>query len=816
MSSRHELIGVYNGLKHPSCCWQNDDSTEAIIGRVITAETAGEFIQDEKTIKGSIYPGQLVRGLTYRFYGLTKSHDKYGEQFVFDSFVVEQPAGEEAIVAYLTQCRGIGPVIARSIFSEFGDESVMMLREHAEEVVAKVPKLSHEKAIQAKQFLKESEKTERTKMTLLGLLKGRGFPKKVVDKAIDEFGAEAATIIARNPYILMRFKGCGFLKTDKMYLNLGLNPSRMKRQALCCWHAIAKQSGGDTWFRFFEVQNHLRQNVSSAKIDIERAMTLAVRSKMLSEKYHGGQRWVAEYNRDQQEQKIADLIDEANRELADHIAPLLWGHVADQITDVSDHQVENARLATSSFIGVLAGRPGTGKTYTVARIVRLLRDQFGENQIAIAAPTGKAAVRVTAAMEAVGLGLRATTLHSLLEFRGDGFGYNRERPLPFMFIIVDESSMIDTAMMKTLLEARAEGSHVLFVGDPNQLAPVGHGAPLRDLIAADVPHGELKEIQRNSGRIVKACGEIIDRSRLVASPKIDLAAGENLLLIERDSAEVQIDTLAAVMTKYQRDATEAKPDAIDPVWDIQVVVAVNAKSELGRKPLNLKLQELLNPEGRRVAGNPFRVGDKIINTKNASYKSAIKEEVEPINTDFIEGVDNSKSEPTPGVYVANGEQAEVIEVDSAKIIARLTLPDRTILIPRSARHVSEDGDEPDRGDEESEESTGSGCSWELGYAISCHKSQGSEWPIVIVMIDDYNGAKRVQSKQWLYTGISRAKKLCLMVGQHKTANACCSRDALFQRKTFLQERIIELRNRVAPVKPIEFTDEVLELLLGVN
>jgi len=635
MSSRHELIGSYQGLKSPSMQWENDDGSLTIIGRVESGDlNNGDYSTVE--IKGQIFPGQLVRNLTYRFYGLLKTHDKYGKQFCFDSFVAEKPSGEDATVAYLCQCKGIGPVAARRIYQVYGDDSVKTLREFPIEVFSKVDRLSKEVALTASEFLKKSEKTERSRIDLFSLLKGKGFPKKVIDKALDEYGAEAATIIARNPYCLMRFKGCGFLKTDKMYLDLGLNPSKMKRQALCAWHAISRQSGGDTWFRFFEVQNNIRKNISSVTVDVERAMQLAVRSKMLSEKFHQGQRWVAEYNRDQQEQKIADLIDEARREFKDGIASILWSGIADQLVGISDHQRENARLATSGFIGVLAGRPGTGKTFTAARIVQLLAQQFGQDHIAIAAPTGKAAVRVTAAMEAVGLGLRATTLHSLLEFRGDGFGFNRSRPLPFKFVVVDESSMIDTAMMKNLLEARAEGAHILFIGDCNQLAPVGHGAPLRDMIAAKVTHGELREIQRNSGRIVKACGEIIDRSRLVTSEKLNLTDGENLILIERENAESQIDTLAAVMQKYQREFEEGKDGAFDPIWDIQVVVAVNKKSELGRKPLNLKLQELLNPNGRRAANNPFRVGDKIICNTNGQYKLVENKDGTSTNTNEAE------------------------------------------------------------------------------------------------------------------------------------------------------------------------------------
>ena len=801
MGSRHELIAVYKGPKHTSCVWPCDDGTETLIGRVEREDGQETFI------KVNQYPGQLVRNLVYRFFGNWKDF-RGVDQFVAESFCVETPAGEEAVVAYLCQCRGIGPVMARSIFRLYADDSVRMLREQPDEVAGSVQRFSVEKAREAAEFLKESQTTERSKIDLFGLLKGRGFPKKVIDKVLADFGAESSQVVARNPYILMRYKGCGFLKTDKMYLDLGLPATKMKRQALCAWYAVSSQNGGDTWFPFHIVQNGLRKNISSAAIDVERAMALAVRAKMLSEKFHKGQRFVAEYVKDQQEQKIADLLDEARREQAENVKPVLWSHVADQLADVTDHQRDNARLATSGFVTALAGRPGTGKTYTVARIVQKLRDQFGEMQIAVAAPTGKAAVRVTAAMNAVGLGLTATTLHSLLGFGGEGFKHNRDCLLPFLFIVVDESSMIDTAMMKSLLDARAEGSHILFVGDCHQLAPVGHGAPLRDMIFADVPHGELKDIQRNSGRIVKACGEIIDKGRFSTSPKLNVAEGENLLLIERNDAESQIDTLAALMTRFQRNFTESKPEAVDPIWDCQVIVAVNAKSELGRKPLNAKLQDLLNPDGYRVAGNTFRIADKIINTKNAQYKLVIDKEFVPYDPFDVEIEGEKKDEPPATCYVANGEQAEVLDVDTTKIIARLTNPDRVILIPRSAKQVSEDGDTPDNGGE-SEESTGSGCAWELGYAISGHKSQGSEWPNVIVMIDDYNGAKMVQSKQWIYTAISRAKKVCFLIGQQKTVNQCCQRDALFQRKTFLRERILDLKKPVI----VPLSDQSLELLL---
>lgn len=630
MASRHELIGVFLGIR-PRCQWENDDGSITIIGTVQEQPTSilsadSLDLDCNITIRGQIPNGGLREGLTYRFYGQTRTHDTYGDQFCFESYVMDEPAGQTAIVAYLSQCKGIGPKTAYELYATFGDDAVEKIRIAPEEVAERMPRLPIGKLREASTLLKGKQKNERAKISLLGLLKGRGFPKNVIEKLIEDYGIAAGVVVQRNPYCLMRYKGCGFLKTDKMYLDLRHNPARMKRQALCAWNAVAnpdRNYSGDTWLPFSVVRDALRANIASAKVDVERAMTLAIRGGLLVETYHQGQRLVAERAKADQEARLAMLIEEARTESA----PVQWSTIAYDLDDITDHQSENLQLATSGFIGIYAGRPGTGKTFTVARLVKQLCGQFGSSHIAICSPTGKAAVRVSSAMEAAGVTLRATTVHSLLGMAsGDRFRHNRLNTLPFKFIICDESSMLSVPLMCSLLEARAEGCHVLFVGDPNQLSPVGHGAPLRDMLMAGISQGTLTEIQRNSGRIVKACGEIIDHKRMTPSAKLDIPNGENLLLIQRDTPEVQIETLTAVMQNYQRRsaaggfAEDPGPLGIlDPIWDVQIIVAVNAKSPLGRKPLNLILQQLLNPDGKSAPGNLFRVGDKIICQANGQY-----------------------------------------------------------------------------------------------------------------------------------------------------------------------------------------------------
>ena len=184
---------------------------------------------------------------------------------------------------------------------------------------------------------------------------------------------------------------------------------------------------------------------------------------------------------------------------------------------LSAHQVEEiAKALRGDNLAVLGGSPGTGKTFSAAQIISAIGDEIGYSSIAVAAPTGKAAVRCNETMGSYNLPVKARTWHSLLKVvtnetgSGWSFEHGRNKRLPFSVLVGDESSMLDVDMAASIFAARAKGTKVLLIGDVNQLPPVGHGAPLRDLIAAGVPYGELREIRRNAGGIVQACADIRD------------------------------------------------------------------------------------------------------------------------------------------------------------------------------------------------------------------------------------------------------------------------------------------------------------------
>lgn len=733
-------------------------------------------VNKELSIKGQADLDELLPQQTYRFYGTQGSYKNKrtgvtSPQFIFQSFVVEQPRSQSGIITYLKHAgegHNFGHVRAAKCWELYGSEAVKVCREEPARVAADLTrlglKLSEEQAAKIAETLQRDAALEGCTLDLMDLLAGRGFPKATSRNATREWGNRASQIIRRNPYSLMKFRGCGFKRCDALYLELGHDPARIRRQGLCAWYSLARDNEGHTYYPVAFAENGIRGNVAAAKIDVEKAIRFGKLIGAIAEVRTNGvkgpiapggsARWLAEGKKSKNESDLAEVIATAMTE-----API-WSSFAGELTGITEHQRENLHLALQGTIGILGGSPGTGKTFALAALAKYLCKTLGPEQVMIGAPTGKAAVRVSENLARYGLPLRARTWHSLLitleRYKARYFGAK--------VLIGDETSMNDTDLTAAIFRARAGGTHVLLVGDVNQLPPVGHGAPLRDMIAAGLPYGELREIMRNSGGIVETCAAIRDGK--------PWQPADNLRLTAVGNPDRQI---AEMLAELRRQAAR---DGINPIWDCQVLVPVNRKSPLARRELNKVLQAELNPNGG-TPGCPFREGDKIVNTKNGYFPIGGHVDLENEDT-----ATNDRNE----VYVANGELAEVLEVEDKMLVAQLSNPDRTIRIPRGKAAEPDDVEPSEEGGDT--ESTGTGCSWELGYALSVHKSQGSDWDVVIVMIDEYPGARMVCSREWIYTAISRAKKQCILIGNRETANGMCRRLAIKNRKTLLKERIL--------------------------
>lgn len=819
------------------------------------------------TIKGDAEQDEMIIGATYRFFGrfsdYTNRRTRVTEkQFHFQTFVSARAHDKAGVVAYLESAgkgNGVGTGTARKLWDAFGPDAIRTIREDPGKLQEINGRITDEQAETIKARLDHQSATEDATIELTNLLHGRGFPKTTARKTIKRWGNRAAQVIQRDPYALMAFRGCGFKLCDSLWIELGLSPHRLRRQALCAWYSIASNTEGHTWHSVENVARAVQQEIGSTRARPAKAIELATRLGRMSPDHYGALAilktdgrtgpvvdggkniWLAQGRKAESERNlagwVASAIDEARpREVTRYeskeisweeaveaikcqrcsqrltapqvhvwngkpFGPTCIGYISDgtdvdvlpladwveqqpprvrsiiqdlpagteslpgfslwpdpqEVKGIDGHQREKLTDALISRVAILGGSPGTGKTFATAMLVKHLLDTgtVGPHDIAIGCPTGKAAVRITEAMQAAVVPLKARTWHSLLgvgksdEDGGEwGFLHNQANPWQYRIIIGDESSMLDASLMASIFAARPRGCHVLLVGDINQLPPVGHGAPLRDLIASQaVGYGELTEIKRNSGGIVEACASIRDGK--------PWGEGSNLI-IKSVSPEDQIGCLVEGLHG-------ANESGVDPVWDCQVLVAVNARSKLSRKEINQHLQDVLN-DSPEVKGTPFRLNDKIVCLQNGRY-TALEADEEARDED-----DGNE------VYVANGELAKVIEIEDKSMIAELWNPSRTVRIPRGK--PKDDG-----------ESSGAGCAWDLAYALSVHKSQGSEWPVVFVMLDEYPGARMVCDRSWIYTAISRAKSKCLLIGKKAAADAMCRREKIGKRKTFLRERI---------------------------
>jgi exodeoxyribonuclease V alpha subunit len=684
---------------------------------------------------------QMPVGACFRFYGRAVPTD-FGDQFAADVWFAHAAPDRPATVAFLVDvCPGVGRTTAERLADRYGGDAVQVLL-HSPGRAVEDGLLAEDTARMAAEAIRAADDLPAAYLAVLDLLQGRGFPRRAAAAAVRRWRGRAPEVIRADPFALLthRVPGAGFRRCDRLHLDLGLPPGDLRRQMLCAWHAMAQEDRvGHVWFPAPAAAARLRAGLGEAARPKD-AFRLGLEQDWLASQRHGGEVYLAVRHRAEDERVIADAL-----------GLLRQGGARFPVTGtgLTGHQrAQVARLAGAP-VGLLVGPPGTGKTFCAASLVADAIRHDGAGSVAVCAPTGKAAGRLTQVLRQRGLDLTATTVHGLLQARpaGDGFefAFGRGRPLPHRYVVVDEASMVDAALLARLLSACAPATCLLLVGDRHQLPPVGPGAPLRDLLAAGLPAAELSEILRNSGRIVRTCHRIKDGQRLRVSPRPDPAAGENLVHVPAANAAQAVEKICDLMARF--------PGPAPP----QVIVARNAT----RRELNRRLQDLLNPHGERAAGRVFRRGDRVINLRNRTLGLA----------DRAGG----------SAFCANGDLGTVAELRRSHMLVRLDAGD-LVRVPLAAGgpEEREDGDEAD-GDPDT------GCTFTLGYAITGHKAQGSEWPATVVYVEP--GAGRVASREWVYTALSRAKEQCFLVGRLETADDYARRRVLPVRKTFLAERL---------------------------
>ena len=299
MSETTELIGVFDRVQ-----WTSDN------GSFIIAS-----LKDGTAILGNVPSGDLIHGLEYQFQGQWDQHPVYGKQFKFSGFVQRKPHGKDALRTYLVRYSppgcGLGIATARRIVDAFGEETLAVIRERPADVLQACSRLRLEQAEELSRVFRALAKMEDTKVDLLQLFAGRGFPRATIDSAIKKWGIDAAGVVRGNPFVLLieRLPGCGFLRVDKLYIDLGHEPAAMVRQVFCAWHVLQSDTTGNTWLPAGMVADRLRERISGTAVNPKAAVEQgSTEGWVATYQDEEGQLWIADAGRARNEEIVAEYV----------------------------------------------------------------------------------------------------------------------------------------------------------------------------------------------------------------------------------------------------------------------------------------------------------------------------------------------------------------------------------------------------------------------------------------------------------------------------------------------------------------------------
>jgi exodeoxyribonuclease V alpha subunit len=718
------------------------------------AEFRADAASDKITITGAL-PGAQC-GETLHLRGLWTKHAQHGDQFKVDSFTAELPSSVYGIRKYLGSglVPGIGKVYANKIVDAFGTDTLRVLSEESAKLRG-VPGIGKVRA----SAIKKAWDDQRALREIHIFLQTYGVTTSQCVKLVHRYGNEAKDILLKEPYRVAReIDGIGFKTADKIAINLGYaNDAAPRLDAGLLFSMETLQEEGHTALREADLTDHATQLLETSADRIAARIAALVEQKNLVSHTPAavanplpGSALLQLPHNDRAEQKIASAIVRLTR-VVSNLPPIktdaavVWAEQKAGF-EFAEQQRAALRHALTSKVSILTGGPGTGKTTILRALVEILRAK--KVRIHLAAPTGRAAQRL-----AETTGGFASTIHRLLKYdpAKGGFSANESTPLATDFLVVDEASMLDTRLAASLFQAIPSRAHLLLVGDTDQLPSVGAGNILKDLIASaasgiqdavtlPLPVTRLNVIYRQKGQsqIVTTAHAINggDPTLPPSTPEIaSVQPWSDLTFIIADSAEDCLAKTIALCTEF----IPRHYDWFDPRRDVQVLAPMH-KGTAGVGNFNVQLQAALNAraKGLRAPAGEFRPGDKVIQLRNNYDK---------------------------GLF--NGDIGTVTEIDAEA----------------GTMMADFDGEAQtfDRGEL---------GSLALAYAISIHKSQGSEYPVVIVPL--LKAHFMMLQRNLLYTAITRGKKKVFLVGEPAAYAMAVRNSDSKLRSTHLREKIAAL------------------------
>ncbi|MCI5622025.1 MAG: ATP-dependent RecD-like DNA helicase [Lachnospiraceae bacterium] len=654
------------------------------------------------------------------------THATYGQQFKMTSYEQKDPTDELSIERYLGSgaIRGVGVALAARIVRKFKDDTFRIIEEEPERL-AEVKGISERKAMEISDQVMEKRDLRRAMI----FLQEYGISLNLAVKIYKTYGQQIYSILRENPYRLADdIGGVGFRVADEIARKAGIHTDSDFRIRSGILYTLIQASGeGHTFLPEGILTKRTAEllEIDESYID-KHYMDLAVERKIIMKQEQGQVRiYAASYYNT--ERNVAAMLHGLNvsYEVADAcITQRIHRIEKESEMELDEHQRDAIAEAVRSGLLVVTGGPGTGKTTTINAIIKYF--ELEGLDISLAAPTGRAAKRMSEMT-----GYEAKTIHRLLELSAGteetaGFQRNETNPLETDAVIIDEMSMVDISLMSSLLKAIAAGTRLILVGDVNQLPSVGPGSVLKDIIDSGCFHVvKLTRIFRQASQ----SDIVLNAHKINRGEEVSLDNdSRDFFFLKRYDADKIINVVLQLVLQKMPKYVDAKP------YEIQVLTAMK-KGNLGVERLNTVLQYYLNPASpekkeREYGDKVFREGDKVMQTKN-NYQLEWE-----ILSKYGYAVDR-------GMGVFNGDMGIIKEINEYK---------ETLTIIYDEEKVVE---YPFKLMEE----------LELAYAITIHKSQGSEYPAVVIPL--LSGPRMLMNRNLLYTAVTRARKCVTLVGDDR-------------------------------------------------
>ena len=710
---------------------ERSQTIEGVLDRLVFASDSSDFIVARLDVGGRHEPVTVVGvlpkprpGETLVLQGQWEVDAKFGEQFRFHTAQARAPSTVRGIEKYLSSnlIKGIGPEMARRITAMFG-ESTLDVIENSPEKLREVLGIGPVRA----EKISEAFREQKSIRNVMLFLQTHGVSPTYAFKIFKKYGQASIDAVSANPYCLATdIRGIGFRSADKIAGTLGIDMRSPLRARAGILHVLdVMQSEGHVFYPRTPLLEKARELLGIDVHGLANALEELKNSREVTEEEDRIYPAAMAYLENSIAKNMRTLL----------VAPRFLPHIkVDAAVDWIEERIgitfsPAQRLAVVSVVDhkvlIITGGPGTGKTTLLRALIEILEAK--KLRVLLGAPTGRAAKRLAEAT-----GREAKTLHRLLEYSPSGGGFLRQasRPLEAEFVVVDEVSMVDVSLMHHLLAALSPQTTLILVGDADQLPSVGPGNILGDLIASGkVPVVRLTTVFRQAQQSL-----IVTNAHLVNEGKMPVKASEGESLsdfycIEKEDPEESLRLIKEIVSRRIPDRF-----GFDPVNEVQVLSPMH-KGTIGTDNLNKELRDLLNPSGRAIRGDRFRVGDRVMQTRNNYDKEVFNGDIGRIVS-----------------YDPEWDEA-VVEFDGRPVQYHISEMDELI----------------------------------AAYAVTVHKAQGSEYRAVIIPLSTQHFV--LLRRNLLYTAMTRGRELVIILGSPKALRIAVENKTVEPRYTYLAHKI---------------------------